>query len=131
MGNIINITNKEGELIAQVSQSLACYAYFKELAKKYKPDFNDFSGDINRELETVYNKATPEDEVVILVFINDKNKFTEKDIPSFEKAIENYPKKFNKGPRRVLTKYLELLKKYGELNTEYVSTTSSMTVFNE
>lgn len=133
MGNNLEIRDSAGELVATASLGLACAGYFDHLARKYDPSFNMF-GDvatINQRLEPIYKmaeKVAQHDYVVMLLFINKKTTFKPEDLSALEQALKDYPDGFNDGPRRVIAKFLSLLRQHGTLTVEYVNTDVSMTV---
>ena len=121
MGNTIRITDSKGNHIATGNHGMACGAYVFQLVGKYSPGFGLLSiksDETNQKVDQAIEQASPQEAIVIrLLLCNDR--FTEEDIPALEKAVEEFPKDFNEAPKKVLQKYLDLLRKVKEFSTKY------------
>jgi hypothetical protein len=133
VSNNLSITNADGVEVATAWLGLACANYFDHLARKYNPNFIMF-GDlatIDQRLEPIYRQAeqaAPHDYAVMLLFVNKKTTFKDEDVPAFERALSEYPPTFHEGPRRVISKFLTMLRQHHQLTVEYVNTTGPLIV---
>lgn len=109
-----------------------CGLYVDEIIKKYNPEYNMFllSQDINEQLKPVYEHGTPEDIVILLVFMNDESDFDETDLPYFEKAITKLKKenRIHNNIKKHLMSYMEVLKEHKFIKTKYVGSFAAMAI---
>jgi len=107
MGNCISIFDKDGNLIGHSTHGLACGFYVNDIVKKYNPDYNMFSiKDINEQLEPAFSNGTPEDLIILHLFMNDESTFNEADLQYFENggtAFETDNEQYAIGEAKSLT----------------------------
>ena len=123
MGNCINVLDKDGNLIGQATHGLTCACYVASIVRKYNPSYDMFSiENINEQLQPAYDNGSPEDIIILRIFINDESDFEESDIPSFEKAIEKLdPKnKIHENIKMHLTAYMKVIEEHKFMSTNYV-----------
>lgn len=125
MGNHMIVMNEQRQQIGSMNLSLDCFAVVNQIAKKYTGEYLPFFGDINAALEPVYSQCEQHEEIMLLVFLNDKSTFEKQDIPNFDKALSNWEIE-NENPKKFLEFIRDMLKAHDKVITEYsgVSTTS-------
>lgn len=135
MGNMISITDRNGNEIGVSSHSLVCAAYVDEVCKQYNPKFTLWGNPstLNERLEEIYKVCSPEDELILLIFINDESNFDEDNIPAFNKAIEKLKdgNRIHETIKKHLISYLVVLKEHKYIKTKYVGVCSSITIGKE
>lgn len=128
MSNRIIVMDRNRKIVGEMRTSLMCFAVVNGLVEKYNKGKNLYNPKtVNAVLEPVYEKCEDYEEAQLLIFINDKSNFNEGHIPALEKALKKYSFT-NKNPKKHIKFILKLLKKHGELITEYMDTTFSMAV---
>jgi len=131
MGNCIDIFDKDGNLIGHSTHGMACGFYVNDIVKKYNPDYNMFSAkDINEQLEPAFSNGTPEDLIILHLFMNDESTFDESDLPNFEKAIEvlESDNRIHETIRTHLEAYMKLLKEIKFFKTKYAGAFAAIAV---
>jgi len=125
MGNRVVVMDTERKILGYMNMSLDCYDAVNRIAQKYTGQKLPWLGDLNEPLATVYERCEPYEDVQLLVFINDKSRFDQADIPRLDKAIELWSSD-KEGPRTHLEFLRDLLSKHDELITEFAGETSAV-----
>ena len=131
MGNCINVFDREGNLISQGTHGMTCCIYANEIIKQYNPNFDMFRlNDVNEQMKSAYDNGSPEDIIILLIFMNDESEFEESDLPDFEKAIAKLDpgNRIHQNIKMHLEAYMRLIKEFKYINTKYVGCFSAMTV---
>lgn len=125
MGNHMIVMNEQRQQIGSMNLSLDCFAVVNQIAKKYTGEYLPLFGDINAALKPVYSQCEQHEEIILLVFLNDKSTFEKQDIPNFYKALSNWEIE-NENPKKFLVFIRDLLTTHDKVITEYsgVSTTA-------
>lgn len=132
MSNHIIVMTEDRKKLGEMFISLACFEIVNQIAEKYTGEMLPIFGDVNAALERVYRRCTPEEEIQLLIFINDKTTFDQSHKPALESAISNWPWR-DDGPKKHLELILQLLESNDKVLAEYsgVSTTAiTVTVTN-
>jgi hypothetical protein len=124
MSNQITVFKTNGEILGYVDHGLRCFAYVSGIYKKYygtaiaealsNPD------KINELLSNFYNreKISAHEKLAVMVFMNDRSYYREKDVKLFTEAIDNFPKEWADGPKVLLQLYLKALQENKEIITQ-------------
>ena len=131
MGNFSNILDRNGNIIGQATHGLCCGFYVDDIVKRYNPEYNMFSmKDINEQLKPAFDNGSPEDLIILHLFMNDESTFDETDLPHFEKAIESLKdgNRIHETIKMHLTAYMKVLKELGFMRTKYAGAFAAMAV---
>lgn len=88
-------------------------------------------GDTNVELATIYEKCEPHEEVLILLFLNDKTTFDRSFVPAMKEALDKWSYA-NEAPKKHLEFVLELLEKHEKITIQYAGfSTATVTMVTD
>ena len=130
MGNINYITDKDGNYVGTLDLGFLSFFVVQKIIKKYVPNFNLFTsigdGTANKTLEKVYNNCTEAENIQMLLFINDKSKYSEKDLSAFDEAIKQYSEEWPDAPLEIIKTVRKWLMKHKILHQSYECTTDML-----
>ncbi|MFA0809331.1 hypothetical protein [Microbulbifer epialgicus] len=124
MGNYVIVKNDKGQKIGSMNLSLDCFAIVNQITVKYTGSYLPLDGDINTALKAVYSHCEKHEEIMLLLFINEKSTFDRNDMPHFEKALSSWEYS-NQNPKKFLSFILGLLRDHESVSTEYSGVSTS------